>query len=59
MPSTTKTTADRLHTFKVGDEVMVTWHHVGTRLEASAISPVTAHLGGQVEDTADISALLD
>lgn len=32
--------ADRLHSFKPGDEVTITWHHVGTKLEAVAISPV-------------------
>lgn len=34
--------AARLHCFKAGDEVAVTYHHLGTKLEADAISPVNA-----------------
>lgn len=36
--------ADRLHTFKPGDDVSVTWSQVGDRMEAMTISPVSATL---------------
>ncbi len=42
--------ADRLHCFKPGDEVSITWHHVGDRMEASAISPVNAACVKQPDD---------
>ncbi|MEZ5769341.1 MAG: hypothetical protein R3D80_17955 [Paracoccaceae bacterium] len=34
--------ADRLHCFKPGDEVSITWRTVGDRIEGVAISPVNA-----------------
>ena len=34
--------ADRLHYFKPGDEVSITWRTVGDRIEGVAISPVNA-----------------
>ncbi len=40
--------ADRLGSFKAGDGVSITYHHVGTKLEASAISPVTVTYTGDL-----------
>lgn len=37
-----KAYAERLVSFKAGDKVAVSYHHVGTSLEANAISPVAA-----------------
>jgi|GEM_PF-3007293 len=34
--------ADRLGCFEPGDEVSITWRHVGDKMEAIAISPVSA-----------------
>lgn len=36
--------ADRLNCFKPGDEVSITWRHVGDKMEAMTISPVSATL---------------
>lgn len=45
--------ADRLKSFKPGDQVSVSWHHVGTAMEANAISPVNAAYGGVAIDYPD------
>lgn len=41
--------ADRLASFKPGDAVSITYHHVGTGIEANAISPINAGFGPVIE----------
>lgn len=38
--------AERLRSFKAGDEVAVSYHHVGTSVVANSISPVSAGYAG-------------
>ncbi len=46
--------ADRLSSFKPGDQVAISWHHVGTAMEASSISPVNAtYVGDQASEYPD------
>ena len=52
--------ADRLNSFKPGDSVAITWHQVGTKQEATAISPVNAsYSGSQAADYPDLGFDLD
>lgn len=39
--------AERLKSFKPGDQVSVSWHHVGTAMEATSISPVNVQYVGE------------
>lgn len=39
--------AERLKSFKPGDQVSVAYHHVGTSLEATSISPVNVQNFGE------------